>query len=42
VNNGIDLYVVKEWFGHSTINVTEKYAHLAPQKLAEAVAALEN
>ncbi len=41
VNKGIDLYVVKEWLGHSTISVTEKYAHLAPQKLAEAAAALE-
>lgn len=40
VNKGIDLYVVKEWLGHSTISVTEKYAHLAPQKLAEAAAAL--
>ena len=33
VNKGIDLYVVKEWLEHSTISVTEKYAHLAPQKL---------
>lgn len=41
VNKGIDLYVVKEWLGHSTIQVTEKYAHLAPQKLAEAMSVLE-
>jgi integrase len=41
VNSGIDLYVVKEWLGHSTIQVTEKYAHLNPQKLADAVAVLE-
>ena len=33
VNKVIDLYVAKEWLGHSTISVTEKYAHLAPQKL---------
>jgi len=41
VNNDIDLYVVKEWLGHSSIQVTEKYAHLSPSKLAHAVCALE-
>jgi integrase len=41
VNRGIDLYVVKEWLGHSSIQVTEKYAHLAPHKLANAVKVLE-
>jgi integrase len=38
----ISLYVIKELLGHSTIQVTEKYAHLAPGKLAEAVLVLEN
>jgi site-specific recombinase XerD len=41
VNNGIDLYVVKEWLGHSTIQVTERYAHLSPGKLAHAASVLE-
>jgi len=41
VNKGIDLYVVKEWLGHSTIQVTEKYAHLCPSKLAHAASVLE-
>jgi integrase len=41
VNAGIDLYVVKEVLGHSSIQVTEKYAHLAPHKLSDAVAVLE-
>lgn len=41
VNAGIDLYVVKEWLGHSTIQVTEKYAHLSPNKLAHAATVLE-
>lgn len=41
VNKGVDLYVVKEWLGHSTIQITERYAHLAPHKLADAVTALE-
>jgi integrase len=42
VNAGIDLYVVKEWLGHSSIQVTERYAHLAPHKLAHAATALED
>jgi integrase len=41
VNKGVDLYVVKEWLGHSSIQVTEKYAHLSPNKLKEAATALE-
>jgi len=41
VNAGVDLYVVKEWLGHSSIQVTEKYAHLNPAKLVQAVEALE-
>jgi len=40
VNAGIDLYVVKEWLGHSSIKMTEKYAHLNPAKLVEAANAL--
>ena len=42
VNRGIDLYVIKEWLGHSTIQVTERYAHLDPSKLAHAVTVLED
>lgn len=42
VNEGIDLYVVKEWLGHSSIQVTERYAHLAPHKLAHAATVLED
>jgi integrase len=41
INKGIDLYVVKEWLGHASISTTQIYAHLAPHKLAEAVAVLE-
>ena len=36
----IDLYRVKDLLGHSTIQMTEKYAHLAPAALAEAVEVL--
>ena len=41
VNRGIDLYVVKEFLGHSTIQVTERYAHLSPDKLAHAAEILD-
>ncbi|WP_136525723.1 tyrosine-type recombinase/integrase [Geomonas ferrireducens] len=41
LDRGIDLYTVKEWLGHSTIQVTERYAHLNPSKLAHAVEVLE-
>lgn len=35
VQGGMDLYRVKEWLGHSTIQVTERYAHLAPSSLTQ-------
>ncbi|MEM7200237.1 MAG: site-specific integrase [Planctomycetota bacterium] len=41
VQAGHDLYLVKEWLGHSTINVTERYAHLAPSSLKGMAASLE-
>ena len=41
VNAGINLYVVKEWLGHSSIQITERYAHLNPSKLVDAVSKLE-
>jgi integrase len=41
VEKGIDLYVVKEWLGHSSIQVTERYAHLQPKGLKEALKILE-
>ena len=41
IDKGIDLYTVKEWLGHSTIQVTERYAHLNPDKLVIAASMLE-
>ena len=41
VNKGVDLYVVKEWLGHSSIQITERYAHLNPAKLVDVVRFLE-
>lgn len=40
VQAGVSLYVVKEWLGHSSIKVTERYAHLAPKQFDAALAAL--
>lgn len=37
---GIDLRTVQELLGHSTIKVTEKYAHLSPDHRARAVGVL--
>lgn len=33
---GVSLYVVKDLLGHSSITVTERYAHLAPHMGREA------
>jgi site-specific recombinase XerD len=38
---GADLYVIKELLGHSTIAVTERYSHLAPEHKQAAVALLD-
>jgi len=34
---GVDLYRVRDLLGHSSIEMTERYSHLAPKALAEAV-----
>lgn len=36
VNAGVDLQVVCRWLGHSSIQITERYAHLDPKKLVYA------
>lgn len=41
VQRGVPLKVVQEWMGHSTIMTTMRYAHLSPDSLLEAKAALE-
>ena len=41
VQAGVDLYSIKEILGHSTIKVTERYAHLSPARLRSAIDALE-
>ena len=34
---GVDLYTVKELLGHSDFEMTQRYAHLAPEHKAAAV-----
>src|SRR5581483_6892619 len=36
VNRGVSLYVVQGLLGHAHARTTERYAHLAPQTVAEA------
>ena len=42
VQRGASLYAVQKVLGHSTIKVTEKYAHLNPQALHDTIALLNN
>lgn len=41
VQNGESLYVVKERLGHSTLAMTERYSHLAPENQRGTVKTLE-
>jgi integrase len=41
VMNGVDLRTVQELLGHSTIRVTERYAHLSPDHRTRAVSVLK-
>lgn len=41
VAHGVSLRAVQLLLGHSSVVVTERYAHLAPSRLQEAVAVLQ-
>ncbi len=42
VSAGVPLSEVRDLLGHSTITMTERYAHLAPERVRDAVQMLEN
>lgn len=42
VQRGQDIRRVKEWMGHAAIQVTARYAHLAPDDLDQAAKVLDN
>jgi len=42
VQNGVDLYKVKELLGHKTISMTMRYAHHYPESLRSSVEVLDN
>lgn len=42
VQRGVPIVVVQKWMGHATIQTTMKYAHLAPDSLNLALAALND
>ena len=41
VQRGVPLAVVQKWMGHSNIQTTLRYAHLAPESLMVGKEALE-
>jgi integrase len=41
VQDGVDLYTVKELMGHEHIDMTERYSHLSPVTMRSAVKTLE-
>ena len=40
-SEGVPLEALRDLLGHSSVTVTERYAHLAPEKVREAVAVLD-
>lgn len=42
VMSGVDLYTTQRLMGHSTMTMTERYSHLAPDHLRKAVSKLED
>jgi len=38
---GVDILQVQQWLGHSTIQMTMRYAHLAPNTNDQLIAVLD-
>ncbi|MBI5186617.1 MAG: tyrosine-type recombinase/integrase [Nitrospinae bacterium] len=41
VQRGVDIYAVKELMGHKDIRLTQRYAHLSPEKLRRDICVLD-
>ena len=41
VQGGVPIKFVQEWLGHASLDMTLRYAHIAPENLSAAVAVLE-
>ena len=41
VSSGVNLIEVRDLLGHSTVKMTERYAHLAPENARKVTKALE-
>jgi integrase len=42
IQANVPIFTVSKWLGHSSVKITERYAKLAPDSLAMALAALED
>lgn len=42
VMKGVDLETVADLLGHSTVRMTERYAHLSPRHRSRAIAVLDS
>jgi site-specific recombinase XerD len=36
IEAGVDLRSVMEWMGHSSLDITQRYAHFVPERLDHA------
>lgn len=41
VQNGVDIYKVKELLGHKTLSMTMRYAHHYPESLRDSISVLD-